>query len=125
MNVEVMKELLKVVQNVSLDNLDMSVWKSDCGTIGCLAGNAASTQYFIDKGLTIVDDWFFGEPTKMPGYDGKNGYEALAKFFELHIDSVSWLFDPSYYLYNSGHLCKAEVEFKIKLLLESEGVVVE
>ena len=104
MNTERLLELLKLLDTIPNDNLDLSTWafedprdKSqqqlvDCGTTCCAVGWACSHPPFIDEGL----HWSHkSEP--MPAYLKHSSWNAVEAFFEINNAVATWLFDVDSY----------------------------
>lgn len=78
---------------------------SECGTVGCAVGWAALDPQFNEEGLRLLPA--IGDIGFSPAlYDEEEkcvaqGWEAVAKFFELRLDETYFLFCAGEY--NMGH----------------------
>ena len=126
MNTERLLELLKLLDTIPNDNLDLNTWAFeniedrsqqqliDCGTTCCAVGWACSHPPFIDAGL----HWSHKrEP--MPAYLEHSSWDAVKAFFEINNVVATWLF--SEYSYPSEYSIE-DVRKRIGDLLEDEDL---
>lgn len=99
-----------VRDNVKDEEFDLDAWyKSNCKTVGCFCGWAATCKTLQEEGLDLVKSSdVSGSDNFEVTYDGSSEFYAATKFFELRLNSVAqYLFYPGRYSYHErtrGHV---------------------
>ena len=126
MNTERLLELLKLLDTIPNDNLDLSAWAFvdigdrsqqqliDCGTTCCAVGWACSHPPFIHEGL----HWSH-QREPMPVYLEHSSWDAVEAFFEVNNAVATWLFDVDSY---PSEYSIQDVRQRIKKIIEDEGL---
>jgi hypothetical protein len=99
MNIERLTRLAELLDRVEPNKFDMNRWfsKTDCGYVACAAGHAALDPWFQSEGLYLgfADDEEYLH--SIPCYGYKMDDEALAAFFDITNEQVSYVFMPYSY----------------------------
>lgn len=126
MNTERLLELLKLLDTIPNDNLDLHTWAFeniedrsqqqliDCGTTCCAVGWACSHPPFMSQGLRWLD-----KPVPSPTYLKHSSWDAVEAFFEINNAVATWLFSEDLYPYKYSI---EDVRKRIGDLLEDEDL---
>lgn len=116
MNVEALKQLKRVLQNVPEKEFDITLW--DCGTAACAAGWAGRDPWFSSRGLRVTK-----APYSMLYYKDLFYEEALMAFFDLTLEQTALFFEWGYEasLEKSNYVTPADVIERIDELLAQEA----
>ncbi len=89
-----LQHLITILENLTPDQLDMSMWTNECGTVCCAAGWAAQDMWFNSLGLRLDDE-------DVPVIEGvENPWASLRIFFDIDRDDANHIFDPAEYFRN-------------------------
>jgi hypothetical protein len=71
---------------------DMDGWchAENCGTAACAFGSACLHKPFRKQGLRF-------DGINIPVYEGRSGYDAAARFFDIEWEASEYLFSPDSY----------------------------
>jgi len=127
MNTERLLELLKLLDTIPNDNLDLSTWAFfediedrsqqqliDCGTTCCAVGWACSHPPFMSQGLR-----WSGTLVPSPTYLKHSSWDAVEAFFEINNAVAIWLFSESSY---PSEYSIQDVRQRIKEIIEDEDL---
>jgi hypothetical protein len=100
MNIERLKRLRQLLDEVETPRFDMELWGNEtpCGTTCCALGLAACDLEFKEQGLQA--GWYSCGPRlrrMFPQFGDATGFEAGEKFFDITEAQSEYLFSPEAY----------------------------
>lgn len=117
---EKLKHFNTIMQNVTVDEFDMSLWH--CKTASCALGHACLDEKFIEQGLHLREDTTPDRYVNFakPQYHGASDCRAGMEFFEIDDDEANDLFNDMSYPMQSADIMPHHVVSKIDRLIWRE-----
>lgn len=136
MNRDRLNHLITVLKQIEAEDRPFDMWswahqedEHPCGTAACALGWASLDPKFNAAGLELVAEFEDGrlvsftsignddDPDQVfPRFQGRNGFDAGALFFDISYEESTFLFDPS--SYDTGEPTPADVISHIEVLLK-------
>lgn len=144
MNIERLEHLKEILSKVPVNQFDLGVWIvgakdngkkfeqliGGCGTSACAIGWACTDAYFNKQGLHYhideddleearLGEIKFEDVNGFPVFEGKKGFYAVCKFFDIPYNISEWLFLEEYYEFDK--IKPKDVIDKIDIYMNNVG----